>query len=92
MEFLDLLRVNADSITAVGIIVGVCWLVITRKLVWHTDLDDERERTDMWRQRADDWEATAWDALSQSTAPSVKAVEVAADVIAALPHVRRGKD
>lgn len=37
-----------SEITGTGILVLVAILVITRKMVWHTDLDKAEERTKRW--------------------------------------------
>lgn len=67
-----------DRVTAVTVLVVVALAVITDKLVWHTRLKKAEER-------ADRWEAVALEAMTVGTQAGVKAAEVAADVVCALP-------
>ena len=67
-----------DRLTAVAVLSLVALAVITDKLVWHTRLKNAEAR-------ADRWERIALDALSAGAQAGVKAAEVTADVVSALP-------
>lgn len=67
-----------DKLGTVVVILLVAYGVITEKLVWHTRFKRETER-------ADRWERVALDALKLGAQAGVKAAEVTADVVAALP-------
>lgn len=78
MEYLTSILPVLDKLGAAGIIMLVAFLVITRKLVWHTDL----KKSDA---RADFWEAKAWEAIGVGAAAGVRAAEVTAKVVSSLP-------
>lgn len=83
MDFLtlDLL----DRLGAVLILSAVALSVITDKLVWHTRLKRAEER-------AERWEKVALEALTAGAQAGVKAAEVTADVVSAMPDpARRGE-
>lgn len=67
-----------DRIGSAGTLILVAFLVITDKLVWHTRFKEQRDR-------ADRWEAVAWEAITVGAAAGVKAAEVTANVVSALP-------
>lgn len=73
-----------DRAGLVGVLMIVALGVITDKLVWHTRLKAAEER-------ADRWESIALDALSVGAKAGVKAAEVAADVVSALPDPGKEK-
>lgn len=76
-EFLGMLP-TLDRVGAVSTVLVMAFLVITDKLVWHKRLQEQRER-------ADRWEKAAWDAITIGAAAGVKAAEVTATVVSALP-------
>lgn len=67
-----------DQLGTVVVLLTVAVAVITDKLVWHTRLRHAQ-------QRADRWERIALDALLSGAQAGVKAAEVTADVVNALP-------
>lgn len=67
-----------DSSIAVSVLVMVALCVITDKLVWHTRLKKAEAR-------ADRWEKVALEALTAGAQAGVKAAEVTADVVSAMP-------
>lgn len=69
---------NPDQISAVVVLVMISLAVITDKLVWHTRLKRAQER-------ADRWERVALDALTAGAQAGVRAAEVTADVVSAIP-------
>ncbi len=70
-----------DKASAVAIMMVTALLVITDRLVWHTRLKKAEER-------ADRWEQIAFSALSDGAAAGVRAAEVAAEVVSAIPDHR----
>jgi hypothetical protein len=78
MDFLGLQVGDLDQIGMVTVLVLVAVAVITDKLVWHTRLKNAEAR-------ADRWEQIALDALTAGAVAGVRAAEVAADVVSALP-------
>ena len=86
MEFLNGLTFDVmNRITGVVVLVAVSLAVITDKLTWHSRLDNERARGDRW-------EAIAIESLKEGAKAGVKAAEIAAVVVAALPDPSRKKD
>lgn len=84
MDILDLFKFTAlNQILAIPILAAVAIAVITEKLVYYKRLDRETAR-------ADRWEKVALDALKIGAEASVKAAEVAVDVVSAIPDP--GKD
>lgn len=85
MEALGFDLTVLNRLLAVPILAGFALLVITDKLIWHTRLARETAR-------ADRWERIALDALRAGAEAGVKAAEVTADVVSALPDPanRRG--
>lgn len=78
MEFFDVLTAaRLDNIGAVGIIVTMAVLVITGRLVWHTQLTEAKAD-------AKRWEKIALDLLISAKA-GVVAAEVTAAVVSNLP-------
>lgn len=73
-----------DRAGLVGVLVIVALGVITEKLVWHTRLKSAEAR-------ADRWERIALDALTVGAEAGVKAAEVAAGVVSALPDPGKEK-
>lgn len=73
-----------DRAGLVGVLIIVALGVITEKLVWHTRLKSAEER-------ADRWERIALDALTVGAKAGVKAAEVTADVVSALPDPGKEK-
>lgn len=73
-----------DRAGLVGVLMIVALGVITDKLVWHTRLKSAEER-------ADRWERIALDALTVGAKAGVKAAEVTADVVSALPDPGKEK-
>jgi len=78
------IAINADNLSGVVVFAGGAILVITDKLVWHKRLEKVEEDRDFWRD-------TAIEALTTGAASGVKAAEVTADVISAIPDPTRGK-
>lgn len=77
-----------DRVGALAVAAGFALAVVTDKLVWHTRLDKAEAR-------ADRWEGIALEALHAGSQASVRAAEVAADVVCALPDPaapNKGKD
>lgn len=74
-----------DKITAVAIFALVAILVITDKLVWHTRLREERERTKKVESERDRWMQVALEALTVGAQAGVHAAEVTMGVVSALP-------
>lgn len=74
-----------NNIGVVGLVVFFGLLVITDKLVWHTRLKRANDR-------ADKWERVALDALVLGAQAGVKAAEVTADVVSALPDPTRPRE
>lgn len=73
-----------DRAGLVGVLIIVALGVITEKLVWHTRLKTAEAR-------ADRWERIALDALAVGAKAGVKAAEVTADVVSALPDPGKQK-
>lgn len=75
-----------DRIGSVTTLIIIAFLVITEKLIWH-------KRFDKLQADRDKWQKIAIDALTGPAQAGVRAAEVAATVVSALPdpHVA-GKD
>lgn len=69
---------NLDKLGTFTVLIAVALAVITDKLVWHTRLKKAEAR-------ADRWETVALDALIAGAQAGVKAAEVTAEVVSALP-------
>lgn len=67
-----------DRLGAVVTVIAFALAIITDKLVWHTRLKKEVAR-------ADRWEKVALEALSAGALAGIRAAEVAADVVGAIP-------
>lgn len=67
-----------DNLSTVVVLAAVAMAVITDKLVWHTRLKKSEAR-------ADRWEAIALEALRTGAQSGVRAAEVTADVVSAIP-------
>lgn len=67
-----------DRIGAVTTVLTIAFLVITRRLVWHTDLKKAEKRADFWEDKA-------WEAIGVGAAAGVRAAEVTAKVVSSLP-------
>lgn len=78
MEYLSGVLPVLDKVGAATVIIFVALLVITRKLVWHTDLKKAEARADFWENRA-------WEAIGLGAAAGVRAAEVTAKVVSSLP-------
>jgi hypothetical protein len=74
-----------DRIGTVGTFVFVAILVITRRLVWHTDLKEVKDDRDRWQQ-------LALDALTGPAQAGVRAAEVAVGVVSSLPDPQAERD
>lgn len=84
MDFISIALL--DNLSTMVILAAVALSVITDKLVWHTRLKKAEAR-------ADRWEAIALDALTAGAQAGVKAAEVTADVVSALPDpTGQGRD
>lgn len=83
MEFVSLAGI--DRLGAVAVLAIVAGLVITNKLVWHTQLKREVARGDRW-------EKIALEALTLGAAAGVRAAEVAVGVVAALPDPQQRRN
>ena len=66
-----------SEITGTSVLVIVALLVITRKLVWHKDLKEEKDRSKRW-------EGIALDALGVADKMTVQA-EITNEVLTRLP-------
>lgn len=75
-QFLGMLP-TLDKVTAVAMALLIAYLVITEKLIWH-------KRFDRVRADRDRWQAIALNLAGLAHA-SVRATEVAVDVVSALP-------
>lgn len=75
-EFLNIAVL--DRITAFGVLAAVAIAVITRRLVWHTDLKKMEASRDRWQQ-------IAIDSLTLGAHAGVRAAEVAVGVVSAIP-------
>lgn len=71
-----------NKLGMVGVLATIAVLVITDKLIWHTRLKKAEDR-------AERWEKVAIEALALGTQAGVKAAEVTADVVSALPDPAR---
>lgn len=76
MDFISMSTVDNISVTVILSVVAIS--IITDKLVWHTRLRRAEAR-------ADRWERIALEALSTGAKAGVRAAEVTADVVAAIP-------
>jgi hypothetical protein len=76
------------QVTGVGTLVIVAWLVITRKLVWHTDLSEEKtEAANVLqgvKEERDEWKHITLQLLGVTEKLTVQA-EVTNEVISRLP-------
>lgn len=81
-EFFALM--SPQDITVTAVLVGVAVAVITRRLVWHTDLKKVEKERDRWQQ-------IAIDALMGPAQAGVKAAEIAVDVVSALPDPKKDR-
>lgn len=68
-----------DKVGAIGVILFVCGLVITDRLVWHTRLKSAEAR-------ADRWERLALEAMRTGTQAGVRTAEVATEVLSRIPE------
>jgi phage shock protein A len=85
MDWLNSITIEGvDRLGAMTAVTLIAILVIMDKLVWHTRLKKAEER-------ADKWEAKAWEAV-QAAQAGVRAAEVAVDVIASMPDPQGKRD
>lgn len=83
---MDLLTLNAlDRASTVLFALAMAWLVISGKLVWHTQLQRELDR-------ADRWERVALESLTTAAQAGVSAAQITADVVSAMPDPAARKD
>lgn len=75
---------SLDRLGAVTTLIVIAILVIRGKLVWHTVLDQERER-------ANRWEQTALDLLTSARA-GVTAAETTAAIVSNIPDPQGERD
>jgi hypothetical protein len=93
MEFLkDLIPLG--QVTGIGVLTIIAWLVITRKLIWHTDLQetkagDAANLAKVERER-DEWKNIALSLLGVTEKLTVQA-EVTNEVISRLPSATSGE-
>lgn len=73
-----------DRLGSLTILSLVALSVITDKLVWHTRLRKAEDR-------ADRWEAVALTAMRAGAEAGIKAAEVTAEVVSAIPDPAREK-
>ena len=71
-----------DDIGVLTVLIAIALAIITDKLVWHTRL----KRAEL---RAERWEQIAVEALTASAQASVRAAEITAEVVSALPDPAR---
>jgi hypothetical protein len=82
------------QLTGIGVVSVIAWLVITRKLIWHTDLQDAKNegRIDLGKveKERDEWKRIALSLLGVTEKLTVQA-EVTNEVMSRLPTPDTGK-
>ena len=93
MDFIkDLIPLG--QLTGAGAVLIVAWLVITRKLVWHTDLEKAEQAADKILGKAererDEWKNISLSLLGVTEKLTVQA-EVTNEVMSRIPTPRTGE-
>jgi hypothetical protein len=82
------------QLTGIGVVSVIAWLVITRKLIWHTDLQAAKDegRIDLGKveKERDEWKRIALSLLGVTEKLTVQA-EVTNEVMSRLPTPDTGK-